>query len=159
MKRRTLLRTGGCLTAAASALHVGIVVGGPAWYRFFGAGETMAQMAQRGARSPAVITLGIAAALAICTGYAFAGAGLIRPLPRLRAVLAAIAVVFFVRGLFGIPVVMLVDDPYLLALRARMPFMVVTSAICLVLGVCYASGVAADPRKTVPSSGGRHRSG
>lgn len=138
MKRRTLLTVGGCLTAAASALHVGIVLGGPPWYRFFGAGEAMAQMAQRGAPAPAVITLGIATALAICAGYAFAGAGLIRPLPLQRPALTAIATVFFVRGLFGIPVVLLVNDPYLLELRARMPFMVVTSAICLVLGVCYA---------------------
>ncbi len=29
-------------------LHLEIIIGGPDWYRFFGAGEGMAQMAEKG---------------------------------------------------------------------------------------------------------------
>ena len=59
-------------------LHLAIIAGGPDWYRFFGAGEGMARMAERGMLKPALITLGIAAILAVWAAYAFAGAGLIR---------------------------------------------------------------------------------
>ena len=46
--RNPILFTGGVLSAAASLLHLAVIAGGPAWYRFFGAGEGMAQMAERG---------------------------------------------------------------------------------------------------------------
>jgi len=42
------LVVGGWLSVAASLLHIGCIIGGPDWYRFFGAGEEMAQAAARG---------------------------------------------------------------------------------------------------------------
>jgi hypothetical protein len=33
---------GGALSLVAALLHIAIIVGGPAWYRFFGAGEALA---------------------------------------------------------------------------------------------------------------------
>lgn len=33
------LIAGGLLSAAAALLHIAVIVGGPDWYRFFGAGE------------------------------------------------------------------------------------------------------------------------
>jgi hypothetical protein len=142
--RRWLL-AGGLLTGAASLLHLAIVVGGPPWYRFFGAGERMAQLASRGAPAPAVLTVAIAAVLGVWSLYALSGAGLVRRLPLLRPVLVLIAVIYLARGLLGIPVVGLAaaaQHPYGLELRARMPFMLVTSAVCLGLGICYAVGAA-----------------
>lgn len=133
---------GGALTGAASLLHVGIILGGPDWYRFFGAGEQMARLASRGSIYPTIVTASIAAILGVWALYAFSGAGVIRRLPLLRLALALIAAVFLARGILGIPVVMLVDDPYTNQLRAKMTFMVVTSVICIVLGLCYAVGAA-----------------
>ena len=78
------LIAGGGLSAIASALHVAIVIGGPSWYRFFGAGERMARDAERGDITPSVITLGIALTLAVWAAYAFSGANLIPRLPLLR---------------------------------------------------------------------------
>lgn len=150
LKTRTadgLLRLGGGLTGAAALLHLAIIAGGPAWYRFFGAGERMARMASRGSPFPAVVTAGIAAVLTVWALYAFSGAGVIRRLPLLRPALALIAAVFLARGLLGVPVVLLTDDPYMNELRARMTFMVVTSAVCVFLGVCYAAGAARVPRR------------
>lgn len=150
MTRERLLLAGGGLTGAAALLHVGIVLGGPEWYRFFGAGERMARMAARGSVQPAIITLGIAAVLGVWAAYAFSGAGVIRRLPLLRVALPLIALVYLARGILGIPLVLLVDDLYTNQLRAKMTFMIVTSAICVLLGVCYVAGAIAVRNGSTP---------
>jgi hypothetical protein len=146
-----LLAYGGALTGVAALLHVGIILGGPGWYRFFGAGERMARLAAHGSVYPAVVTASIAAVLGVWTLYALSGAGVIRRLPLLRLALTLIAAVYLARGILGIPAVMLMDDPYANELRARMTFMAVSSAICVVLGLCYAAG-AVRVRKTSSAS-------
>lgn len=144
-----MLVVGGVVTGVAGLLHIGIIIGGPAWYRFFGAGEDMARMAARGRAFPGVVTAGIAAVLGVWMLYAFAGAGLIRRLPYMRLALSLIATVFLTRGVLGVPFVLLVDDPYARELRSRMPFMIVTSAIFIALGVFYAVGAASMSRSAV----------
>ena len=139
---RIWLLPGALLTSAVTALHVAIIVGGPGWYRFFGAGERMAQLAERGSGVPVVVTAGIAGCLAIAALYAFSGAGLMPQLPLLRPALVLIAVVYLMRGVCGIPVVLLARGPYAAELRARMPFMITTSLVSCAIGVCYAAGVA-----------------
>jgi putative oxidoreductase len=146
------LLAGGIVTGAASLLHVAIIFGGPAWYRFFGAGERFAQLAARGAVYPAVVTAGIATGLAVWTLYAFSGAGVVGRLPFLRLVLALIAAVYLARGTLGIPFALFVDHPYANELKTKMTFMVVTSVICLFLGVCYAIGAIAAPRHVSAST-------
>ena len=131
------LLAGGIGSGIASLLQFGIIAGGPDWYRFFGAGE---RMAAAGSPYPAIITAGIATILAVWTLYALSGAGVIRPLPLLRVALVLIAAVYLVRGTFGIPAVFLVDEAYMSQLRARMTFMVVSSVMCVFLGLCYAPG-------------------
>jgi hypothetical protein len=143
-----LLIAGGWLTGAAALLHVGIILGGPAWYRFFGAGERMARLDARGSIVPALVTASIAAGLAVWALYAFSGAGMIRRLPLLRIALALIAAVFLARGIFGVPLVLWMDDPYSKQLRAKMTFMTVSSAICVLLGACYAAGAARHWRRS-----------
>jgi hypothetical protein len=96
-------------------------------------------MAERGSPVPTVMTLGIAAALAVWMLYALSGAGVIRRLPLLRVALVLIAAVYLGRGILGIPLVLLGDDPYADQLQAKMTFMIVTSAICIGLGLCYAA--------------------
>ena len=128
------LITGGVLSLAAALLHVAVIVGGPDWYRFFGAGEAMARADERGSWTPALLTLGIATILAIWAAYAFAGAGLIRKLPLIRTALVAISAVYLARGL-------LILDPSLL----RRPdltsnFMFWSSMIVLIYGLAYAVG-------------------
>jgi hypothetical protein len=97
--RNPWLIAGGGLSLAAALVHLGCIVGGPAWYRFFGAGEGMARAAARGDWRPAAIAAGIAALLAIWAAYAFSGAGLIGRLPLLRTALLAITAVYLLRGL------------------------------------------------------------
>lgn len=47
---------GACLRALAAVLHLGIIVKGATWYRFFGAGESMARAAEEGRWYPAIVT-------------------------------------------------------------------------------------------------------
>ncbi|WP_197687240.1 hypothetical protein [Aquiflexum balticum] len=101
----------------------------------------MAQQAEAGMVQPVIITLSIAVILGIWSLYAFSGAGLVGRLPLLKPVLILIMSVFLLRGLFGIPIVMLVDQPYLNELRDKMIFMVVSSLICLGFGILYAKGI------------------
>ena len=103
MPRNPWLIVGGVLSLAASALHIACIVGGPDWYRFFGAGEALAQAAERGEAYPALVTFAIAVVLAIWGAYAFAGAGLIRRLPLMRTALVAITAIYLLRGALLIP--------------------------------------------------------
>ena len=136
------LRQGALLTGAASLLHLGIIFGGPDWYRFFGAGEGMARLSARGSLYPTLVTAAIASVLGLWALYGLSGAGVIRRLPLLRLALVLIACAYFARGILGIPVVLLAEGPYADELKGRMTFMVVSSLICMFLGSCYAFGAA-----------------
>ena len=120
---------GGVLSTLASLLHLAVIVGGPDWYRFFGAGEKLAQAAARGSPTPAIITIGIASVLAIWAAYAFSGAGLIPRLPLLRTGLVTISIIYLARGMFLAPGIYLGH-----------PFTIWSSAIVLVYGAAYAVG-------------------
>ena len=50
------LITAGILSALASLLHIGCIYFGASWYRFFGAGEHMAKLAEQGSLQPTLIT-------------------------------------------------------------------------------------------------------
>ena len=141
---------GGAFTGVASLLHVAIIIGGADWYRFFGAGERMARLAERGSAYPAVITAFIAVVLAVWSLYALSGAGLIPRLPLLRIALFVIAAIYLMRGIFGLPYVLLIDDPYSHQLRVRMTFMILSSAICIGLGLCYAIGAKYIQERSKP---------
>jgi hypothetical protein len=128
------LVAGGCLSAAAGFLHLAVIAGGAEWYRFVGAGERMARMAEQGQAFPALITIGIAAVLFTWSAYAFAGAGLITRLPLLRLGLILITAIYLVRGLIVLPALLV--RPELLT-----PFDWWSSAIVLVYGLVHAIGV------------------
>ncbi|MDO8345937.1 MAG: hypothetical protein Q7T48_22250 [Cellvibrio sp.] len=136
-----LLKVAGWLVFVAALLHVGIIVGGPDWYRFFGAGEPMAVMSEQGLWYPAIVTACIAALLFVWSLYAFSGAGLIRRLPLLKTALLVIGAIFLLRGLLAVPLLFFADSPYMAELKEKMVFMLVTSFLCLLLAVGYLSGV------------------
>ncbi len=133
MASNPILVTGGLLSAAASVLHLAVIIGGPAWYRFFGAGEGMARMAERGDWRAAAITVGIAGVLALWAAYAFSGAGLIARLPLLRTGLVVISAIYLVRGLLLIPALLINQG-------GVQPFILWSSLIVLVYGLAYAIG-------------------
>ena len=140
---RSWLVAGGVLSLLAALLHLAAIAGGPDWYRFFGAGEEMAQAAARGSPMPALVTSAIAAVLLAWAVYAFSGAGLIRRLPLLRTALIAIAAVYLLRAFALVPLLILRPE------RAD-SFAIVSSLIVLVYGAAYAIGTwRAWPRLSV----------
>ena len=133
---RAWLIAGGAASAAASVLHLACIVGGPRWYRFFGAGNRVVREAERHLLWPALMAAGIAALLAVWAAYAFSGAGLLRPLPLVRLALIAITAVYLARGL-------VLFFPGALRRPDLSPaFLFCSSAIVLAMGVVHAVGLA-----------------
>jgi len=124
----------GALSAIAALLHLGCIYFGANWYRFFGAGEQMAIMAEQGSIYPTFITLGIFSVLSLWSAYAFSAAGLIMRLPFMRLVLSLITLVYLIRGLVGFT---LLNNP-----MGRSPeFWLWSSLICLTFGIVHAIGL------------------
>ncbi|MBN8758555.1 MAG: hypothetical protein J0I89_35455 [Variovorax sp.] len=128
------LLVGAGLSAIAALLHICIIFSGPAWYRFFGAGERMAAGAAAGHLYPALVTLLIACMLGVWAAYALSGAGVLQPLPLLALALPAITAVYLLRGLVVVAL-------FMFDRRRLTAFWVWSSAICLVYGVVHLVGV------------------
>ena len=148
MPGKTWLVAGGVLSALAAILHLATIIGGPDWYRFFGAGEELARAAERGSAMPALVTSAIAIVLGIWALYAFSGAGLVRRLPLLRTALVLIAAVYLLRALALVP--LLLFKPQLAD-----TFAVVSSLVVLVYGLAYAVGTSKAWARLAPAKAGR----
>lgn len=131
------------LSGAAALLHLGCIVGGPDWYRFFGAGEGMARAAARGDLRPTLITLAIATVLAVWAAYAASGAGLIPRLPLLRTALVAITAVYLLRAIAFLPL-------HYWRPQHSDAFAIWSSAIVLVYGIVHLIGVLRAWRHLAP---------
>jgi hypothetical protein len=124
----------GVLSATAVILHLGCIYFGASWYRFLGAGEEMALMAEQGSSQPLLITLGIFSVLSIWSLYAFSAAGLIRKFPLTRLALIFITSIYLIRGLAGFT---LISMP-----MGRSPeFWLWSSIICVTFGMFHALGL------------------
>jgi hypothetical protein len=128
------LITGAILSGIAALLHVGCIYFGAPWYRFFGAGEEMARMAEAGSWIPGLITSGIVVVLGVWSLYALSGAGIIGRLPFLRTALCLITGVYLLRGLAVLPIVLLKPEQ-------ATPFAWWSSAICLGYGIVHLVGL------------------
>ncbi len=134
MNNNVFLIAGAALSALAAALHLGCIVFGAPWYRFFGAGEKMAQSALAGHWYPAIVTVAIAAVLATWSAYALSGAGVIPRLPLLRPTLCMITGVYLLRGVIFLPVRVLFPG-------RSTSFWWWSSAICLGIGLVHLAGL------------------
>lgn len=139
--KRYLIFTG-ILALAGALLHIAIMLGGPAWYDFFGAPEGLVQMARAGNLRAPISCLVIAGMLFVFAAYAFSSAGIIARLPLLRLIMTLIAIVLILRGLMFIPLILF--QPALLSgicdCRSIDAFIVVTSLVCLAMGTGFALG-------------------
>ncbi len=133
------LIAGASISAGAALLHLGCIAFGAPWYRALGAGDAMARMASAGHWYPTVVTLAIAAVLALWALYALSGAGVIRRLPLLRTALCAITAIYLLRG-----VAFVVLMPHFPGNSGM--FWVLSSGICLAAGSLHLLGL----RRTWP---------
>jgi putative oxidoreductase len=136
-----LLIIAGLFSFLAACLHIGVVIGGPRWYRFFGAGESMALMAEKGSLKPTVITLTIAIILFLWAFYAWSGAGFFPNMPFLKAALSTITAIYLIRGLVGIVAPFVSNHPQIK--QNSLGFWIWSSAICLVIGIFHLMGLIA----------------
>lgn len=118
---------------AASLAHLACIIGGANWYRFMGAGEQIARAAERGAFMPTILTMGIAAVIAVWAAYAFSAAGMIMRLPLTRTALVLISLVLFLRAF-----AYFIRDSWRPDLSHS--FMAWSSLIVLLLGLCFSIG-------------------
>lgn len=128
------LALGAVFSAIAAALHFACVFWGAPGFRFLGAGEPIAQMAEVGHWYPNFIAFAIGTLLTVWAVYALSGAGLLVQLPFARLVLSAITGVYLARAL-AFPL-----------LKPAFPgnsdtFWLVTSSICLVIGLIHLLGL------------------
>lgn len=86
------------------AIHVAAILGGPAWYAFFGAPPQIVDSARAGTWLAPAGTAGIAALMGVCAAYACSALGWMRRLPLLHTMLAGIATICLLRALILVPV-------------------------------------------------------
>ncbi|MFT3805447.1 hypothetical protein [Arenimonas sp.] len=129
-----LLILGATLSALAALAHLGCIAFGAPWYRFFGAGEGIARMAEAGHWYPTFMALVIAALLFVWSAYALSGAGVIRRLPLLKLGLCAITAVYIGRGLGFMAIMPLFPGNSL-------TFWLISSSICLAFGLVHGMGL------------------
>jgi len=126
------------------ALHVFVIVEGGWAYRFFGAGEVMATLADNGSWIPTAITSVIVLAALLAVGWYLAAAGILPTPPLLRTGLWAVALTYTLRGaaLF----------PGLLIMAHISAFDFWSSLVALAIGLIHLTG-AIQCQRTTPWAG------
>jgi len=136
-KPKLALLLGGLGMVIASLFHIACILGGPDWVEFAGAPPHIVQSFKDGTSEGPLMTLAIAAILAIWAAYAFSGAGKLRKLPLLKTGIGVIGALLTLRGL-AFPLMIKGWDwtnPNLL-------FHGVLSVGILGLGICYLYGLS-----------------
>ncbi|MCV6590939.1 MAG: hypothetical protein OIF57_18250 [Marinobacterium sp.] len=122
------------LNFIGAALHLVVIWWGPEGYRFFGAGEKMAQMAERKSPWPATLTLLITAILTVWGLYCLALNNNFPALPWMNIVVPAITGIYLLRAAYP-----LLLSPWVAFFRT--PFMVWSSLICGVFGAVHLAAI------------------
>ena len=134
-----LLTIAGSLSFVAALLHICVVIGGPRWYRFFGAGEAIAQLAERKSLKPTIITLGISSILFTWAAYAWSASGYLPSLPFMKFALSAITIIYLTRGAVGFIAPYVSDHP--LIKQNSIAFWIWSSVVCVVIGLFHLIGL------------------
>lgn len=124
----------GALSALAGLLHLGCIVFGASWYRFFGAGQKMVALVEAGSAYPTRMTLAISAVLFLWAALALSGAGVLPRLPHLRLALPLIAAAYLLRGLAFAPLMRAIPSNSL-------AFWLWSGTICFAIGILHVLGI------------------
>jgi len=133
MLKQNLFVAAALCSALVALLHVYVVVKGPWAYRFFGAGETMARMAESGSWLPGLLTSGITLVFMVFAAYYLAGAGWLPQPPWFQVGLIGIAALYTLRGALVLP-------GWLFGLKMS-SFDVWSSLVSLAIGLLHGAAV------------------
>ena len=125
---------GALLSALAAMLHFACIIWGAPLFRFLGAGEPIAQLAETSHWYANFVAFAIGTILAVWAAYALSAAGLIVQLPFMRLVLSAITGIYLLRAL-AFPLL----KPFFP--KNSNTFWLVTSGICLIIGLLHLAGL------------------
>jgi hypothetical protein len=126
---------GGAASLLIALLHIVLAIRPQIW-SYFGADE-LAQMHQNGSPFTVFVSIGLALMFAAWGVYALSGAGLIKPLPLLKAILITIGIIYILRGL-------MLPSEIIEVLRAGHSFrFVIMSTGCLAIGILHLVGSTA----------------
>jgi len=129
---RYCLILSGVASFLITGLHLALVFK-PQWYRHFG-GDELVQLYEQGSPFTVLVTFGLTLLFAIWGAYALSGAGVIRQLPLLQAVLIVIGVIYILRSL-------MLPSELVKVLQSGYPFrFVVFSTGSLAIGLLYLVG-------------------
>lgn len=120
-------------SAFAALAHLGCIIFGGDWYRFFGAGEQMALMAEAGDIYPTIVTSIIVLILSIWSLYGFSGARVLPKLPLSRIALVLISCIYILRGVSFVFLMPMFPEN-------SVTFWVVSLTICFGIGILYLLG-------------------
>ena len=120
-------------SAIAALAHLGCIIFGGDWYRFFGAGEQMASLADNGDWYPTIVTSVIVLVLTLWALYGLSGAKVIPKLPSLKLGLLVISFIYVICGLAFVVIMPMFPENSL-------TFWIVSSSICLGIGALYSVG-------------------
>lgn len=145
---KLILTACGCLSLAV-ALFQAVIVLSPAWSRSFGAPEPLL------ANPLMLLLVGlfVAGVFVVWALYAFSGAGYLRPLPLLWLGLIVIGAIYTLRGLFIVPIVLLVIQHVPLN-EPLAPVAIVSALVSLCIGLLYLAGVGLADRRTLRQTTG-----
>lgn len=132
----SVLKCAGVLSSCVALLHLVVIFVGARAYRYFGAGEEMARLAEQRSPMPGLVTAGLTVLFAVWAAYAFSGAGLLRQLPLLKTGLIVIGSIYTLRGLALGPEVVWFYSGH----RAVPPRELLFSAVSLLTGLAYLVG-------------------
>lgn len=133
---RVWLLAAGWMSVAAAVAHFACIIGGPDWYIFLGAPRRFAYEAGRGALLPLAITVALGGMLSVWAAVAFSAAGALRRLPLRRLALFLISAVLLIRGVGYF----IVPNSQFWRPDLSQTFLITSSAICVVMGACFALG-------------------
>jgi hypothetical protein len=124
---------GAIFSAIAALAHLGCIIFGGDWYRFFGAGEQMAKMAEAGEAYPTIVTSVLVLILSIWSVYGLSGARVITKLPLVRTALVLISSIYVLRGVLFVALMPMFPEN-------SITFWLVSSTICISIGMLYSVG-------------------
>jgi hypothetical protein len=128
------LLAGAALSFLAALLHYACIFWGANGFRVLGAGNDLVRMSEAGHWYPSFISFVIGSVLTAWAAYALSAGGFIKPLPLLRPALVAITVIYMLRAV-GFPLLKPVFPDN------SMNFWLVSSGICLCIGVVHLVGL------------------